>query len=144
MIAQFENVKATEQTPLLVKIHSFSYLKNGYPKDETKNGGGFVFDCRGILNPGRFAEYKTLTGRDQPVIDFLVSKTRIAEFLQAAYQAVDISVEDYRQRNFENLSISFGCTGGQHRSVHIVEELGKHFSQQQQVLIRHRELELSL
>ncbi len=116
------------ESPLIIRVQSFSY-KKGMPVDETGNGGGFVFDCRGILNPGRFAEYKALTGRDQPVIDFLVSKTRIAEFLQAAYQAVDISVEDYRQRNFENLSISFGCTGGQHRSVYCADAMAKHLQE---------------
>jgi hypothetical protein len=126
MIAHFENVKATEHTPLLVKIHSFSYLKNGYPKDETKNGGGFVFDCRGILNPGRIDIYKTQTGQDKPVKDFLEQETMMPKFLNSIYDIVDITVEDYIKRGFESLEINFGCTGGQHRSVYAAEAVARH------------------
>lgn len=126
MIERFENIKANEQTPLMVKIHSFSYLKNGYPKDETKNGGGFVFDCRGILNPGRIDVYKTQTGQDKPVKDFLEQETKMPGFLNSIYDIVDITVEDYIKRGFESLEINFGCTGGQHRSVYAAEAVARH------------------
>ena len=125
-IKQFETTKAAENTPLLVKINSFSYLKNGYPKDETKNGGGFVFDCRGILNPGRIEEYKTQTGQDKPVKDFLEQQTLMPKFLNSIYDIIDIAVEDYIKRGFESLEINFGCTGGQHRSVYAAEAVTRH------------------
>ncbi len=126
MIAQFETTKADENTLLTVKVNSFSYLKNGYPKDETKNGGGFVFDCRGILNPGRIDEYKTQSGQDKPVKDFLEQQTLMPKFLNSIYDIVDIAVEDYIKRGFESLEINFGCTGGQHRSVYAAEAINRH------------------
>ena len=109
---------------LNILVQSFSY-KKGIPNDPSGNGGGFVFDCRGVLNPGRFEEYKKLTGRDQPVIEFLESKTKIHEFLDAAKAIVSISIDDYLARGFENLMISFGCTGGQHRSVYSTDAMAK-------------------
>ena len=126
VIAEFTPVQATADTPLLVSINSFSFIKTGYPKDETKNGGGFVFDMRGILNPGRFDEYKHLSGLDKPVKDFLEQQTKMPEFLNSVYSIVDISVADYIKRGFEHLSINFGCTGGQHRSVYAAEALARH------------------
>ena len=126
IIQSFENTKATENTPLVIKINSFSYLKNGYPKDESKNGGGYVFDCRGILNPGRIEEYKIQTGQDKPVKDFLEQQTKMPAFLNSIYDIIDITVEDYLKRGFENLEINFGCTGGQHRSVYAAEALNRH------------------
>jgi len=126
VIQEFTPVQATAQTPLLVTINSFSFIKTGYPKDETKNGGGFVFDMRGLLNPGRFEEYKYLSGLDKPVKDFLEQQTKMPEFLNSVYSIVDISVEDYIKRDFEHLSINFGCTGGQHRSVYAAEALARH------------------
>lgn len=117
-------------TPKLnINVQSFSYKKGGIPTDPSGNGGGFVFDCRGILNPGRFEEYKKLTGRDKPVIEFLESKTKISDFLNAAYSIVDISIDDYLARGFENLMISFGCTGGQHRSVYSADAMAKHIKE---------------
>ena len=126
MIKGFETTKANTETPLIVNIKSFSYLKNGYPADSTKNGGGFVFDCRGILNPGRIEEYKKQTGQDKPVKDFLEQQTEMPKFLNSIYDIVDISVENYINRGFENLDINFGCTGGQHRSVYAAEALNRH------------------
>lgn len=126
VINRFEPLKANYKTPLVVKINSFSFLKTGYPVDETKNGGGFVFDCRGILNPGRIEIYKTKSGQDKEVKDYLEQETKMPDFLNNVYNIVDISVEDYLKRSFENLSINFGCTGGQHRSVYAADALARH------------------
>ncbi|MGH2648893.1 MAG: RapZ C-terminal domain-containing protein [Ginsengibacter sp.] len=126
VINRFRPVQATVATLLVVIINSFSYLRTGYPVDETTNGGGFVFDCRGILNPGRFDEYKTITGRDKPVMDFLEQQTKMPDFLNSVYNIVDISVENYIKRNFESLTIGFGCTGGQHRSVYAADAVARH------------------
>ncbi len=126
VIKEFTPIKATAETPLLVKVNSFSYLKTGYPKDETINGGGFVFDCRGILNPGRIEEFKQQTGRDKAVKDFLEQQTQMPEFLNNVYNIVDIAVEDYIKRGFESLMINFGCTGGQHRSVYAADAVVRH------------------
>jgi aminoglycoside/choline kinase family phosphotransferase len=126
IVYRFEPVKATEETPLVVNIKSFSFLKSGYPKNVSDNGGGFVFDCRGILNPGRIEEHKKETGRDKPVQDYLTHKTRMEEFLAGVFSTVDISVEDYIKRNFEVLEVNFGCTGGQHRSVYAADSLARH------------------
>lgn len=125
IIQQFTPVQATAETPLVVKINSFSY-KKGLPDDETGNGGGFVFDCRGILNPGRITEYKTQTGRDKAVKDYLEQQTKMPEFLNSVFDIVDISVEDYIKRGFDSLMVSFGCTGGQHRSVYAADALARH------------------
>ncbi|MFN6943631.1 MAG: phosphotransferase [Cytophagaceae bacterium] len=128
VINRFENIKATNDSKLVVKVHSFSY-KIGLPEDPSGNGGGFVFDCRGLLNPGRFEEYKKLTGRDKPVQDFLLYQTEMPTFLQHVYSLVDISVTDYLKRNFESLQVSFGCTGGQHRSVFAADRLARHLKE---------------
>jgi aminoglycoside/choline kinase family phosphotransferase len=126
IIDRFRPLQADVSTPLVVKINSFSYLKTGYPPDVSRNGGGFVFDCRGIMNPGRFAEFKTINGRDKMVIDFLEQQTKMPEFLNSVYNIVDISVEDYLRRRFASLMINFGCTGGQHRSVYAADALARH------------------
>jgi hypothetical protein len=126
VMKEFTNVKATQSTPLVVKINSFSYIKRGYPPDPTKNGGGFVFDCRGLLNPGRIEEFKTQTGRDKAVKDYIEQQTRMADFLNNIYNIVDIAVEDYIKRGFDSLMINFGCTGGQHRSVYAADALARH------------------
>ena len=125
VIDRFEPPRATDTTPLLVKVSSFSY-RNGIPPDDTANGGGFVFDCRGLLNPGRFEEYKKLTGRDKPVKDFLEQQTKMPDFLNSVFDVVDITVADYIRRDFESLTINFGCTGGQHRSVYAADALARH------------------
>ena len=125
VIQRFEPVQATPDSPLTVSINSFSF-KQKHPVDESENGGGFVFDCRGIYNPGRLEEFKRLTGRDKAVKDFLEQQTRMPEFLNSVYNLVDISVEDYLNRGFRKLMVSFGCTGGQHRSVYATDELARH------------------
>lgn len=126
VVQQFTHVRATADTPLLVKINSFSYIRNGYPPDPSTNGGGFVFDCRGILNPGRIKEYKLQSGLDKAVKDYLEQQTKMSDFLNSIYNVVDISVEDYIKRGFESLMINFGCTGGQHRSVYAAEAVARH------------------
>ena len=123
---RFVPTKATEHTPLKVSINSFSFIKNGYPPDPSVNGGGFVFDCRGILNPGRVEEHKTQSGEDEPVKHYLEFNTKMNEFLQSVYSIVDISVEDYLKRDFSSLMVNFGCTGGQHRSVYAANALARH------------------
>jgi len=110
---------------LTVSINSFSY-KHGVPEDPSGHGGGFVFDCRSLNNPGRYAPYKQLTGRDRLVMDFLKKNSRVEEFLSYIYTMVDESVEVYLSRNFSNLSVNFGCTGGQHRSVYCADQLAAH------------------
>ncbi len=126
VVDRFEPLQATVKTPLVVKVNSFSYKKGGIPKDETENGGGFVFDCRGILNPGRYEEYKEFNGRDKSVKDFLEQQTNMQDFLNNVYNLVDISVEDYIKRGFNSLMVSFGCTGGCHRSVYAADALVRH------------------
>jgi len=134
IIKQFTPVQANEKTPLIVGIKSFSY-KNGVPSDNSGNGGGFVFDCRGLLNPGRIEYFKTLTGRDKQVRDYLEQQTKMTEFLNSVFDIVDISVEDYIKRNFESLTVCFGCTGGQHRSVYAADALARHLKNKFKVKI---------
>ncbi|MBA5628515.1 RapZ C-terminal domain-containing protein [Moheibacter lacus] len=128
---------------LNINVRSFSY-KKGIPQDESGNGGGFVFDCRGILNPGRIQAYKTQTGRDEAVKNYLETQTKMADFLTAAFSIVDISIEDYLSRNFANLEINFGCTGGQHRSVYSADAMAKHIQKkfpEVNVVVHHVEQE---
>ena len=128
-----------EQT-LTVTILSFSY-KNGLPSDPTGNGGGFIFDCRALPNPGRYPEYKTYTGRDRRVIEFLQGEPAVGLFLDHAEAIVSQSVEKYLERNFTSLQVAFGCTGGQHRSVYCAEQLAARLSKKYHcnILLRHRE-----
>lgn len=144
IVDRFKPIQANDSTPLVVTINSFSYLKTGYPKEKSLNGGGFVFDCRGMLNPGRFMEYKMLTGRDKPVIDFLEQQTEMPEFLNGVYNIVDISVEDYIKRNFDSLTISFGCTGGQHRSVYAADSLTRYLRNKFKVKIELNHIEQNI
>lgn len=127
---------------LKIDIHSFSYKKGGIPKDESGNGGGFVFDCRGILNPGRQEEYKTKTGCDPDVQEFLEAQTEMPAFLDLVKKMVTINIENYLGRGFENLQINFGCTGGQHRSVYCAEKTAEFIRAQfpeAMVTLRHDE-----
>ena len=144
IVQRFEPVQATKLTPLVVKVNSFSYKITGYPKDGTSHGGGFVFDCRGILNPGRFAEFRSLNGRDKIVKDFLEQQTRMPEFLNGVYNLVDISVEDYIRRGFETLTINFGCTGGCHRSVYAADAVVRHLRNKFNVKIELNHIEQNI
>lgn len=125
VIAEFTPLQATESTPLVVNISSFSF-KKGLPVLDEENGGGFVFDCRGIDNPGRIERMKKLTGRDKEVIEYLEQQTNMPRFMHSVFDIVDITVEDYIKRGFTSLWASFGCTGGQHRSVYAADALARH------------------
>jgi len=127
---------------LTVTILSFSF-KQGLPEDPSGNGGGFIFDCRALPNPGRYAEYKTLTGRDRPVREFLEAQPPVAQFLDHAQALVAQSVEKYLERRFTSLMVCFGCTGGQHRSVYCAEQLAARLraAYPVRVVLRHREQE---
>ncbi|NTS39833.1 hypothetical protein HRG84_02865 [Flavisolibacter sp. BT320] len=142
VIERFTPIQADEETPLVVKICSFSYRK-GIPEDSSVHGGGFVFDCRGIDNPGRHQEYKEIHGRDRPVMDYLERQTRIQDFLNSVFDIVDITVEEYIKRGFDHLAINFGCTGGQHRSVYSADAMAKHLRSKYKVKVElcHREQE---
>lgn len=127
---------------LFVKVQSFSYHR-GIPYDNSGNGGGFVFDCRALHNPGKYDKYKKLTGMDNEVIDFFENQADVMPYLDNIYQLADFSIETYIKRKFTNLFIAFGCTGGQHRSVYCAEQLVKHIKKKYDVTIelRHREQE---
>ncbi len=140
IIEQFTPLQAKEDTPLIVRINSFSYRKN-IPEDLNNNGGGFVFDCRGILNPGRIEEFKSQTGRDKSVIDYLEQQSKMVEFLNSIFDIVDITVEEYIRRGFSSLMVSFGCTGGQHRSVYAADALARHLRNKFKVKIELNHIE---
>ena len=125
---------------LVIRVFSFSF-KKGIPEDETGNGGGYVFDCRSTHNPGRYDEYKPLTGLDQPVIDFLESDGEILTFLDSVYHLVDFHVARFKERGFTNMQISFGCTGGRHRSVYCAQHVAEHIHEKfgVEVHLCHRE-----
>lgn len=126
--------------PLVVRVFSFSY-KKGIPEDRSGNGGGYVFDCRSTHNPGRYEPYKRLTGLDRPVIDFLERDGEILSFLESVCKLADTHVERYLERGFTDLMFSFGCTGGQHRSVYSAEHLAHHLHEKYGVIVEltHRE-----
>lgn len=132
------------QGPLVVRVFSFSY-KKGIPEDTSGNGGGYVFDCRSTHNPGRYEQYKPLTGLDAPVIKFLEDDGEILTFLDSVYKLADAHVARYMQRGFTNLMFSFGCTGGRHRSVYSAQHLAQHLHQKFgiEVHICHREQEIN-
>ncbi len=130
-----------QENKLTVHIGSFSF-KKGLPEDKSNNGGGFIFDCRAIHNPGRYEEYKHLTGKDKAVQDFFLATPSMDLFLAQVYDMVDASVSNYIERGFESLMVSFGCTGGQHRSVYSAEMLTRHLQEKFNVNIdlSHREI----
>ena len=130
--------------PLVVRVFSFSYRK-GVPEDTSGNGGGYVFDCRSTHNPGRYEPYKQLTGLDEPVIRFLEDDGEILTFLESVYKLADAHVQRYLQRGFTSLMFSFGCTGGQHRSVYSAQHLAEHIHYKYgiEVHVFHREQGIS-
>ncbi|MCR5297707.1 MAG: phosphotransferase [Paludibacteraceae bacterium] len=134
-----ENVKK-----LTVTVYSFSF-KKGIPTDDSGNGGGYVFDCRGMDNPGRYEPYKQITGLDRPVIEFLEQRGEITLFLQSVWQLLDRHVSDYLRRGFTSLTVCFGCTGGQHRSVYSAQHTAEHLASKFGIRIRliHREQGIS-
>lgn len=129
-----------QKRTLTVKVMSFAY-KKGIPNDTSGNGGGFVFDCRGVNNPGKYERYKPFTGLDEPVIKFLEDDGEILTFLEHAYALVDASVARYVERGFTNLMVCFGCTGGQHRSVYSAQHMAEHINKKFNVKVElvHRE-----
>ena len=134
---------AAKGSSLEVSVNSFSY-KRGIPVDVSGHGGGFAFDCRALHNPGRYNEYKQLTGRDMKVIEFLDKEEDVAIFKKNVTALVEQSVEKYIERNFDHLTVNFGCTGGQHRSVYMAEYIGRHLRDKYniKVEVRHREQEM--
>jgi hypothetical protein len=132
-----------EEPGLTVEVTSFSY-KGGYPRDDSPHGGGFVFDCRALPNPGREPEFTDQSGLDEPVIRFLEGREEVHAFWRGVRQLTEAQVEDYMRRGFTRLAVSFGCTGGQHRSVFFTERLAAHLQEtfpQIRVRIAHRERE---
>ena len=132
---------AASSEKLTVRIFSFSFHR-GLPKDDSGNGGGFIFDARSLPNPGREERFKALTGRDAAVIDYLNQQESVHRFFANAAALVDASVSEYQRRGFKNLMVSFGCTGGQHRSVFLAEQMAKHLRAKSgvDVVLQHREL----
>ncbi len=135
--------RVSESENLTVRVFSFSFHRGGVPKDESGHGGGFVFDARSLPNPGREERFKTLTGKDAPVSEYLSQQESVHQFLASARSLVDASLGDYQRRGFKSLMVSFGCTGGQHRSVYLAEQLAEHLRGRNgvEVAVRHLELE---
>jgi aminoglycoside/choline kinase family phosphotransferase len=133
---------ATDADNLVVRIVSFSFHR-GLPNDESGNGGGFVFDGRSLPNPGREERFKALTGKDAQVIEYLHQQESVHQFLASAMSLVEASVSNYQQRGFKHLMVAFGCTGGQHRSVYLAEQLARHLRGRPgvEVVVIHRELD---
>ena len=131
----------SEGENLVVRIFSFSFHR-GLPKDESGHGGGFIFDARSLPNPGREARFSALTGKDAPVIDYLNQQESVHQFLAGVMSLVDASVSNYQSRGFKSLMVSFGCTGGQHRSVYLAEQLANRLRGRNglEVVVRHRDL----
>lgn len=140
-MSQFNNI--AEDKRLEVRIFSFSY-KKGIPADTTGNGGGYVFDCRAVNNPGKYEYYRQFTGLDQEVIKFLEDDGEVTKFLESVFPLVDAHVKRFMERKFTHLQVCFGCTGGQHRSVYCAEHLANHLSERFdiKITVSHRELDI--
>ncbi len=132
---------AKEADNLVVRVNSFSFHRE-LPKDESGNGGGFIFDGRSLPNPGREEKFKELTGRDAPVIEYLNQQESVHQFLACVYTLVDSSVANYQSRGFKSLMISFGCTGGQHRSVFLAEQLARRLRSRNGLTVELHHIEL--
>lgn len=143
MAGQKQFAAAYNRRKLTVRVMSFSYRK-GIPEDPSENGGGYVFDCRGVHNPGRYDRYKPLTGRDEPVIRFLEEDGEILRFLEHTDALVDAHVERYLERGFTHLQVCFGCTGGQHRSVYSAQHTAEHLHRKYGIRVEliHREQQI--
>ena len=143
-VAEIDSFKkqTSQNKKLKLEINSFSFLNSGYPVDASGNGGGFAFDCRALPNPGRIDDLKSFSGLEQPVIDFFAKSTEMKSFLDHVFQLVDLSVDNYIERNFNNLQVNFGCTGGKHRSVYCAVQLQKHiikkYGEQVETVLRHQ------
>jgi len=133
---------STEADTLTVRVSSFSFHR-GPLRDESGHGGGYVFDARSLPNPGREERFKSLTGRDAPVIEYLNQEQSVHQYMASVMSLVDASVNAYQSRGFKNLSVAFGCTGGQHRSVYLAEQVAKRLRSRNgvEVVLQHRELE---
>jgi aminoglycoside/choline kinase family phosphotransferase len=133
---------AAEPDKLVVRVSSFSFHR-GLPKDESGHGGGYIFDARSLPNPGREERFKALTGKDAPVADYLKQQESVHQYFAHVLSLVDSSIANYQGRGFKNLSVAFGCTGGQHRSVYLAEQLAKHLRAKNgiEIIVWHRELE---
>jgi len=133
---------ASASGQLTVRVFSFSFHR-GLPQDETGNGGGFIFDGRSLPNPGREERFQALSGQDEPVVEYLDQQESVQQFLANVIALVESSVANYQSRGFKNLMVAFGCTGGQHRSVYLSEQLAKHLrgTNGVEVIVHHRELE---
>jgi len=123
---------------LKITILSFGYLKSGIPADSTGNGGGFIFDCRGLPNPGRFDKFKDKTGLNKEVTDYLEKKDAVSQFISHTYSLIELTALDYTRKEFSDLFVAFGCTGGQHRSVYCAEKVTNMLkSAQFNVILKH-------
>ncbi len=149
LMGAFQNMLGSEklqslggEDKLVVRIFSFSFHR-GMPEDDTGNGGGFVFDCRSLPNPGREERFQSFTGLEPPVVEYLDGQESVRAFLTNALSLVEASVSNYRQRHFKSLMVSFGCTAGRHRSVYLAEQLAKRLSARDgvEVVVRHLALE---
>lgn len=140
-MADLKQYKEVElDRPLVITMYSFSY-KKGIPNDASGNGGGFVFDCRAVNNPGKYERFYTLTGLDEPVIQFLEEDGEILKFIKNSLSLVEPSIKRYMERKFTNLMICYGCTGGQHRSVYASQKVAQYLNEKYGVEVNlvHRE-----